>query len=144
MTGSGDSFTSSVVAGGGGGAITVFAGVAPELLFEATLDSVGLGKLVEAVTFGALVGCGLGVATNADAFVAEILPGGWVFETVCAADIVRQLSLHLDALQGKVLMSLVEGHGVNETAERFGIHRRTVLNYRKAIVAAASQIGLAE
>src|SRR5689334_15489668 len=85
MTGSGDSFTSSVVAGGGGGAITVFAGVAPELLFEATLDSVGLGKLVEAVAFGALVGCGLGVATNADAFVAELLPGGWVFETVCDA-----------------------------------------------------------
>ena len=56
MTGSGDTLTSSVVDGGGGGALGVFGGLVLELVFEATVDSVGFGKLVEVVTFAALVG----------------------------------------------------------------------------------------
>ena len=50
--------TSSVVDGGGGGALGVFGGLVLELVFEATVDSVGFGKLgeEEEATFAALVG----------------------------------------------------------------------------------------
>jgi DNA-binding CsgD family transcriptional regulator len=57
---------------------------------------------------------------------------------------LSQISLLLEPLEAKVLISLAEGYGVNETAEKFGISRRTVLNYGKTIVATAVLIGLAE
>jgi DNA-directed RNA polymerase specialized sigma24 family protein len=67
-----------------------------------------------------------------------------VFEAVCAADSLRELAARLTPIEAKVLAALTQGHGVNETAERFGISRRTVLNYRHTFAATASEIGLAE
>lgn|ERR1043166_9033196 len=80
-----------------------------------------------------------------DNFTPEaVTSADYVYSAVSAADILRQLTLRLDSLEANVLMALAEGHGVGETAARFGISRRTIVNYRKVFTAAAYQIGLAE
>ena len=68
---------------------------------------------------------------------------GLVLETVAAADLVEQLSLHLKPPEAEVLAALAEGYGSSEIAEQLGVTPQTVNNYRHKIAETALQIGLA-